>query len=179
MTQQNDRPAPRDKSADRLPADSQQITGGTGAERDARGRFQPGQSGNPGGRQRGTRNRASLIAQAMIDGEVEALVRTVMDRALYKDDPVALRLCIERIMSPRRSEVAEFTLPPLRDIADAPLALSAIGQAVSDGALTPAEAGHLSDVVTRFVYAHEGFELVSRLEALEESEAQLRKHGRA
>ena len=73
----------------------------------------------------------------------------------------------------------EFTLPPLRQIADAPPALAAIGQAVSDGALTPAEAGYLSDVVTRFVYAYEGFELVSRLEALEEDEAGARGHGRS
>lgn len=171
--------APTDRRAQPAPVNSQQISGETGAERDAGGHFMPGRSGNPAGRPRGARNRASLIAQAMIEGEVEALVRTAMDRALYKDDPVALRLCIERIMSPRRSEVSEFAMPPLREIADAAPALAAIGQAVSNGVLTPTEAGHLSDVVSRFVYAWESFELVSRIEALDEADDGMPGHARA
>ncbi len=163
------------------PDKNQQIPGETGeAARDGRGRFQPGQSGNPAGRPKGIRNRATLLAQAMFAEEAENLVRTVLDRALYRNDPVALRLCIERIMSPRRTEAPEFVLPPLRAIGDAPVALAAIGQAVSEGAITPGEAGQLSDVVNRFVYAWESIELAARLEALEDSDSRLRQqHGRA
>jgi len=158
-----------------------QISGKTGeARRDERGRFQPGQSGNPAGRPKSIRNRATLLAQAMLAEEAENLVRTMLDRALYRNDPVALRLCIERIMSPRRTEAPEFVLPPLHHIKDAPVALAAISQAVSEGAITPAEAGQLSDVVNRFVYAWESVELAARLETLEEADSRLRQqHGRA
>ncbi|MCZ2097331.1 MAG: DUF5681 domain-containing protein, partial [Anaerolineae bacterium] len=49
----------------------------------------PGQSGNPAGRPRGTRNRATLLAEALLDGEVDAIVRRVIDGALA-GDPVCL-----------------------------------------------------------------------------------------
>ena len=52
------------------------------AMRDAGGRFVPGQSGNPAGEKPGTRNRATLLAQALRDGEGEAAARIIIDKAL-------------------------------------------------------------------------------------------------
>jgi hypothetical protein len=37
------------------------------------GRWEKGQSGNPRGKPRGARNRATLLAEALLDGEAEAL----------------------------------------------------------------------------------------------------------
>jgi Family of unknown function (DUF5681) len=37
----------------------------------AAGRFQKGQSGNPSGRPRGARNKTTLAAEALLDGEAE------------------------------------------------------------------------------------------------------------
>jgi Family of unknown function (DUF5681) len=46
-----------------------------------RRRFQPGQSGNPSGRPRGSRNRTTLALEALLDGEAEALTRIAVDMA--------------------------------------------------------------------------------------------------
>ena len=59
--------------------------------------FAKGRSGNPAGRRRGSRNRATLAAAVLLEGESEALTRKAVELALA-GDPVALRLCIERIL---------------------------------------------------------------------------------
>jgi hypothetical protein len=46
--------------------------------RRVRGRpFEKGQSGNPAGRRRGSRNRATLAAAMLLEGESEALTRKI------------------------------------------------------------------------------------------------------
>jgi hypothetical protein len=64
--------------------------------------FQKGRSGNPAGRQRGCRNRATLAAEVLLEGEAEALTRRAIELAL-EGDTTALKLCLERIVPQRRS----------------------------------------------------------------------------
>ena len=48
-----------------------------------RGRpFEKGRSGNPRGRRRGSRNKATLAAEALLAGESEALTRKAVEMAL-------------------------------------------------------------------------------------------------
>jgi Family of unknown function (DUF5681) len=63
------------------------------------GRWEKGQSGNPRGKPRGARNRATLLAEALLDGEAEALTRKAIEKAL-EGDGMALRLCLERVLPP-------------------------------------------------------------------------------
>ena len=65
-----------------------------------RGRpFVKGRSGNPRGRPAGSRNKKTLAAAVLLEGESEALTRKAVELAL-EGDPTALRLCIERILPP-------------------------------------------------------------------------------
>jgi hypothetical protein len=51
--------------------------------------------------------------------------RKAIDRAL-EGDSVALRLCLERIVPPRRDRPISFRLPPIQAAADAAKAMAAI-----------------------------------------------------
>src|SRR5580692_7152821 len=83
-----------------------------------RGRpFRKGQSGNPRGRAAGSRHKASLAAEALLDGEAERLTRRAVELA-DGGDPTALRLVLERILAPRRERAVNFTLPSIDSAAD-------------------------------------------------------------
>ena len=58
--------------------------------------FQPGQSGNPAGKPRGIRHKATQAVQTMLEGETQALTRKAIDLAL-SGDTTALKLCLERL----------------------------------------------------------------------------------
>jgi len=65
--------------------------------------FKKGQSGNPNGRPKGIRNKATMAAQELLDGEAEALTRKAIEKAM-EGDMTALKLCLERISSTAQRE---------------------------------------------------------------------------
>jgi Family of unknown function (DUF5681) len=124
--------------------------------------FAKGSSGNPGGRPPGARNKATLAAEALLDGEAEGLARRAVEVVLG-GDPLALRLCLYRVMPRRRERAVAFCLPPIvavNQIGDnggpspreLSLALNAVTAAMAAGEITPGEAT-VADVVDRFVHA--------------------------
>jgi hypothetical protein len=108
--------------------------------------FRPGQSGNPAGRPRGACNRSTIAAESLLEGEAEALTRKAVELALA-DDTTALRLCIERLVPPRKDRLVEFVLPPITSADDAAKAMSAVLAAVAEGRITPAEAAAVAGLV--------------------------------
>ena len=92
-----------------------------------------------------------MAAQALLDGEGERLTRKAIEMA-HAGDISALRLCLDRILPPRRERVVIIDLPEIVEGADAAKALSTILKAVGAGELTPTEAKALSDMVA--VYAN-------------------------
>jgi hypothetical protein len=131
------------------------------------GRFRKGQSGNPAGKPKGARHRVTLAAEALLDGEAEGLSRKAVELAL-QGDTVALRLCLERILPPRKDRPIPFSLPALKTAADAAQATAAIVRAVATGELTPTEATELSRLVETFARTLEVSEFEARLAALEQ-----------
>jgi Family of unknown function (DUF5681) len=84
-----------------------------------RGRpFAPGTSGNPSGRPKGARNKATIAAEALLDGEAESLTRKLVEKA-KEGDVGALRFCLDRICPPRRGRLVTVEIPEIRSIEDA------------------------------------------------------------
>ncbi|HEX4112210.1 MAG TPA: DUF5681 domain-containing protein, partial [Stellaceae bacterium] len=138
--------------------------------RDGGGRWVPGHSGNPLGRLPGSRNVITMLAQAVLDNDVEPLMQKAVSKAL-QGDPWALKLCIERIIAPQRQTRVCFEMPPLKTAEDAVNALAAIAAAAASGELAPGEARDLTGTVDAFVRALDAQEFERRLTALEASEA--------
>ncbi len=131
--------------------------------RGSRGR--PFAAGNPG-RRPGSRNKATLAMEALLEGEAEALTRKAVEMAL-SGDTTAMRLCLERIAPPRKDRPVSFALPELKTAADAVAASAALLEAVAQGELTPMEAAELSKLVANFVEALKVSDLEERLALLE------------
>lgn len=122
------------------------------------------------GRREGSRNRATLALEALIEGKGEAVINALVKAAL-DGDVSAGRALLDRLVPPRRDRPVRFTLPPLTSAADGPRALAAITAAVAAGALTPNEAADLAGLVEKFTRAIEVSELEARLRALEQAAA--------
>jgi hypothetical protein len=133
----------------------------------ARGRpFERGKSGNPNGRPKGHRNKATMVIEELLDGEAERLTRKVIDKAL-EGEPAALRLCLDRLLPPRRERPITFDLPKIESTADAQAASAAILAACAAGTVSPREATEVMALVSSHVRIREATELEARLVALE------------
>jgi hypothetical protein len=132
-----------------------------------RGRpFAKGPSNRPAGRRAGSRNKKTLAAAVLLEGEAEALTRRAVDLALA-GDPTAMRLCIERILPPCRERTVRFALPPIESAADIAPAMKAVTSALAAGLITPGEAGTIAAVVDTFVRAIETSDFDRRLKIME------------
>lgn len=131
----------------------------------AKTRGRPFAKGNPG-RPKGARHRATIAAEALLDGEAEALTRKAVEMALAGDG-TALRLCLERVVPARRGRPVRFALPPLRTAGDASAAMAAIISGVAKAVITTSEAAELAKLVEAYLAALEFNEFDQRLRALE------------
>ncbi len=109
------------------------------AVRDANGRFAPGSSGNPAGKKPGTRNRATILREALAEGEGIAAARIVIDKALA-GDAVAARLIVDRLTPRPRSRAIALDLPSGEKAGDVLAASNATIAAMASGEITPDEA---------------------------------------
>ena len=132
-----------------------------------RGRPWPkGVSGNPAGCKKGSRHKVTLAIEAMLDGEGEAITRKAVELA-KQGDTVALRLIMDRIVSPRKDRPIKFDLPPIETAADATKASAAIVSGVANGDITPGEASELSKVIESHVRVLEANKFEERIRQLE------------
>jgi Family of unknown function (DUF5681) len=129
-------------------------------------RFKPGRSGNPEGRPRGSRNATTIALETLLDGQATALTQKAINLALTGDIS-ALRICLDRILPPRKDRPVTFTLPPINSAQDAAATVSAVLAAVATGEITPTDAGEISKLIEAYVKAFETAELAERLERLE------------
>ncbi|MCJ2023009.1 DUF5681 domain-containing protein [Methylobacterium sp. J-067] len=129
--------------------------------------FEPGRSGNPAGRPRGSRNRSTLALEQIFEGEAEKLSRKAIEMALDGDGP-AMKLCLDRLLSPRRDRSITFDLPAINSAADLPKATEAMLRAVASGEITPSEAADIGKAVSAHIEAITAADLSARLARLED-----------
>src|SRR3954447_18959741 len=103
------------------------------------GTFRPGNPGRPAG----ARNRVTLAAMAMLEGEAEALTRRCVELALA-GDTTALRLCLERLLPKSRAVRLQL---PLRTLADLDAAGEAVSDALADGTIALDEISTLTGLI--------------------------------
>jgi hypothetical protein len=126
------------------------------------GTFRPGNPGRPPG----ARNKATLAALALLEGEAEALARKAVELALA-GDTVALRLVLDRLLPKGRALRLDL---PLRTLADLDRATEAIRGALAEGAVTLDEVATLTGLVEARRRLLETTELERRLAALEQQQ---------
>ena len=130
------------------------------------------------GKRPGTRNRATIIAEEMLDCETRPLLRGAIEDA--KDgDRVMSRFCLARIIPPRRERPVRFELPPIRSAADLQIAMTAVLEAVARGEITVGEAYELAQTVDTFIRAIDAADVERRLQQLENAAAQKLEAGDA
>src|SRR5271166_6686445 len=129
----------------------------------SRVRGRPFEKGN-GGRRPGSRNRTTLVADALLKGEEVELVRKAIELAKAGDVPM-LKFLLDRILPKERSVRVE--LPPMERADDAVDALGAIINAIGNGEIAPSEAAALATLVEVYARTINVHELESRLDKLE------------
>ena len=133
----------------------------------ARGRpFPPGQSGNPNGRPKGSRNRVTQMVEALIDGQAEALGAKAVTMAL-EGDARMLRALLNRLVPTRRDRSVQFKLPKIVSAAHAVKASSAVLAACAAGELTPNEASDIMSLLSTHVATMEVAQLEKKVASLE------------
>jgi Family of unknown function (DUF5681) len=143
-----------------------EITNSPQGRRGNPGWWQPGVSGNPAGRPPGARHKATMAAEALLDGEAEAIAGKLVELA-KSGEMAAIRLAMDRICPPRKDRPVNFALPRLEQASDAAAAAAAISDAVATGDLTPSEATELSRFLSAYVATLEAADFDARLRKLE------------
>ena len=131
-----------------------------------RGRpFEPGNKMGRG-RPQGSRNKATLAVQELLEGEAEKLARKAIERALA-GDLMALRLCLERIAPPARDQPVRFTFTPPQSAEQIPAAIGRVIKAASNENLTLTQAQAIISLLDRQRQAFETTELADRVAEVE------------
>ena len=118
------------------------------------------------GRSKGSRNKATIAIESLLQGQAEALTQTAVAKAL-EGDSIALRLCMERIAPAPKDQSVSFNLPKMKNALDASEAAGSVLTAVSEGELTPIEATRVIGLIDSYRRTLELTEIEQRLQALE------------
>jgi hypothetical protein len=131
--------------------------------------FQKGQSGNPSGRAQGSRNTATLILDAMADGEAEAVLGNVL-KAAKTGDLKAAEIILSRVWPAKKGRPVRLDLPAIKTAPDILAALATVIDATGKGEITTDEAAAVAGVLEMKRRAIETVELEARLARLESTQ---------
>lgn len=125
-----------------------------------------GQSGNPAGRPKGIKNKATLL-RASLEDDLPDLLAVVKKQAL-EGDIQAIKLILDRVMPPLKATAPVIELLELSKATTLSEKAEAIIDAVGCGELAPDIASQLISAVATLAKVIEIDQLQQRLEALEQ-----------
>jgi hypothetical protein len=126
-------------------------------------RGRPFEKGN-GGRRPGSKNRTTLVAEALLEGEGVDLMRKAIELAKAGDIQM-LKFLLDRILPKERP--VHVDLPAMIQSADAIDALAVVVEAVGAGRIAPSEAAALASLVGAYARVMDVAELQERVENIE------------
>jgi hypothetical protein len=128
-------------------------------------RGRPFAKGNAG-RPRGSKNRTTVLAQALLAGEETALLRKAIELAKAGNVPM-LKFLLDRFLP--KDRLIKVDIPPLNHPDEAIDGMAAISGAIANGQITPSEGAALSNVISGWSRAIELWETSRHIEAIEDS----------
>jgi hypothetical protein len=116
--------------------------------------WKPGQSGNPRGRPKGSKNKNRALAEALLDSESLELARLALGFAA-EGDKVMLRACLTRAVPPARGRTVRVRLQTGHKPWDIIAALHDAQDRMTAGIITPQEAREIAHFLTQRLAAYE------------------------
>jgi hypothetical protein len=128
-------------------------------------RGRPFPKGNAG-RPRGSKNRKTVVAHALLADEETELVRKAIELAKAGDVQM-LKFLLDRLLP--KDRLVKIELPRF-DFADEAIdAMSAISRAIADGQITASEGAAISNIISGYSRAVDVWDLSMRIGAIEAS----------
>jgi len=131
------------------------------------GKFSKGRLGNPFGRPKGIRNKVTVAAEALFEGEIEGICRKALEEA-KRGNIQAIKLVLDRILPPKKEASIFIDLPTMKTSSDILEAIHRVAQAISRGELSPTEGDCLTRIIERQAKVIEMNDFEERLKKLEE-----------
>ena len=129
--------------------------------------WKAGESGNPAGRPKGSRNRVHVRLLELLASQGESVLQAVITAA-KAGDMVAAKLVLDRALPRRMCAIGvELTLPPLRTASDIVQAMSSVFEAVVDGHIPTSEAATLCQMLQSLSQTINAADFEERLSKLE------------
>ena len=130
--------------------------------------FVKGISGNPKGKPRGVRHAATQISYALMEGNLEEVLATVIERA-KSGDIAACRMIVDKVLPNTKDRPIVLDLPLIDDLDGVGKAQAEILQAVSVGDITPNEGERIASIIEARRRSIETIDLEARICRLEGS----------
>jgi len=108
--------------------------------------FVPGVSGNPNGRPKGSKNKATQLSKALFDAAAEDIAGVLIEMAKERNLG-AVKYCLDRIYPQPRPTPDGFEMPRVTTIDDAQNAVAEIAEALARGDTDTETANMLSKLV--------------------------------
>lgn len=132
--------------------------------------FKKGQSGNPSGRPKGSKNKASLLAKELIEAETESIIKKLIEIA-KEGDLQAIKLVIERLLPPIKEQpfYTSSELPKINNLNDVNASYAYLVQMLDNGEISLNEAKEITalfDSKRKSIEATELKEQIDELKAI-------------